>query len=422
MSKAKKNGLVFNMLLLTIFFSIWFPKGGIKLGGIPLTISNILFGITFILWCIKKLKNDKIKISSLGCILIGTIGYCIFKYTIAYAGGKGVIESIGYIIPLIIYPLIFFITFDEIQDKEQINQIIKIIVCGFWFLSLYSLLQYVVGINKCAIPGLTVNLSDYQQYGEYWYMTKANGTQLTETKIVSTYQNGNLFGVGLLLCYPLVYAYYQEHKNRKLTNISLILFIACLFLSLSRACWFGAVLFVFFEILLKNEKTLKSILKKIFMMMLFVAVMILIFTYVPQIANRFLNTDLEDWISMSGRTEGLIEVFKSVWKSGSIMGLVFGPYGISQYSGLAYEMFPLSVFVQIGIVGVILMYTIFIKVIVGLKKNSSIEGAIRLAIIIWLIVGIIECGYWLPPTSLNIFTLIALGYAHKKINRKEGLV
>ena len=43
-------------------------------------------------------------------------------------------------------------------------------------------------------------------------------------------------------------------------------------------------------------------------------------------------------------------------------------------------------------------------------------------IIIWLIVGIIECGYWLPPAALNIFMLIAFGYANKKINRKEGLV
>ena len=55
MKNVKKNGFIFNMLLLTIFFSIWFPKAGIKLSGIPLTVSNILFGLTFILWFFKKI-------------------------------------------------------------------------------------------------------------------------------------------------------------------------------------------------------------------------------------------------------------------------------------------------------------------------------------------------------------------------------
>lgn len=419
MKRFKQNGLVFNMLLLTIFFSIWFPKAGVKFSGIPLTVSNVLFGITFILWIFKKIKFGKVKISSLGTILIFTIGYCIFKYIIAYAGGKSFIESIGYIIPLIIYPLIFFITFDEIENKNQINQIIKIIIYGFWFACLYALLQYVIGINKCAIPGLTVNLSDYQQYGEYWYMHKANGTQVDEAKIVSTYQNGNLFGIGLLLIYPLVNKYYKDCKNRKLENFSLIIFVLCTFLTLSRACWLGIAVFLFVEILLKKEKTLKDILKKISIIIMALIAIFLIFKYVPQIANRFLNTDLEDWISMSGRTEGLIEVFQTVWESGNVLGLIFGPYGISEYSGLAYEMFPLSLFVQLGIIGVILMYTIFVKVIFELRKTDFIESAIRLSIIIWLIVGIIECGYWLPPAALNMFTLIGLGYANRKIRRNE---
>lgn len=420
MKRIKKNGFIFNMLLLTIFFNIWFPKAGIKLDGIPLTISNVLFGITFILWFFKKIKYGKVNISSMGYLLIITIGYCIFKYVIAYAGGKSFIKSIGYIIPLIIYPLIFFVIFDEVKNKRQINQIVKIIVYGFWFICLYSLLQYVIGINKCVIPGLTVNLSDYQQYGEYWYMTKSNGTQLTEVKMVSTYQNGNLFGIGLLLIYPVVYNYYNKIKNKKLNNISLIVFILCTFLTLSRACWLGIALFIIIEVIFKKNKNLRDILKKILITILIVIAIVLTFKYVPQISNRFLNTSLEDWMSMSGRTEGLIEVFKSVWDSGTITGWLIGPYGISQYSGLAYEMFPLSIFVQLGIIGVILMYTVFIKTVKLLKKSDTVEGAIRLAIIIWLIVGIIECSYWLPPAALNIFILIGLGYATRKIRLDEN--
>ena len=73
---------------------------------------------------------------------------------------------------------------------------------------------------------------------------------------------------------------------------------------------------------------------------------------------------------MSGQQEGLIKFFQTVWESGNVLGLIFGPYGISEYSGLAYEMFPLSLFVQLGIIGVILMYTIFVKVIFELRKTD----------------------------------------------------
>ena len=48
MDKTKeRNGFLFNLLLITIFFNIWFPKAGIKLSEIPLTVGNVFLAITF---------------------------------------------------------------------------------------------------------------------------------------------------------------------------------------------------------------------------------------------------------------------------------------------------------------------------------------------------------------------------------------
>ena len=143
------------------------------------------------------------------------------------------------------------------------------------------------------------------------------------------------------------------------------------------------------------------------------------FKYMPSIANRFLDTNLEDWISMSGRTEGMIEVFRTVYDSNSILAYIIGAFGIVNYSGLAYEMLPISMFVQTGIIGLLLLYGVFIKFIFDMKTDNYISKSVRLALIIWLIVGIIECGYWLPPAALNLFMLMALGYASKKIEFKK---
>ena len=419
MKKIKeKKVFLYNLLLLTVFFNIWFPKAGIKISGIPLTIGNLLFACTFAVWGYYKIKEKKMYNHKINIIIVLGILYFVIKYTIVYATGILTKDSIGYIIPLIIYPVIFFIVTDTVDSRNKMNIILKIIVYGFFFLSFYSLLQYIVGIDKCCIPGLTVNYTDYANLGRHWYLYKANGTSAESSKIVSTYQNGNLYGINTLLIYPFVYNYLKEKKSKVLW-LSLVLFIVCVFLSLSRACWLGIVLFIFIEIILNNEKTRISMLKKIFIVVLCLLSVIIIFKYVPSISNRFFNTKTEDWISMSGRTEGLISVINTVNQSNSILAILLGPYGISDYSGLAYEMFPLAIFVQVGIIGIILLYLVFIQSITKMDKKNCIQKSSRLSILIWLIVGIIECAYWLPPVALNIFLVLALGYAEMNICKER---
>lgn len=419
MNKAKeKNGLLFNLLLITIFWNIWFPKAGIKLSGIPLTIGNIFFAFTFIIWLLCVLKRKKLLMPPLGGAIMLGIMYFLIRYVIILISQDTKIsEVIGYIIPLCVYPLIFFITYSVVDNKEKLEKVIKLLIYGFFFLCLYAFAQYIFGIDKVCIPGLTVNLTDYKEMGQFWYMQKSNGTDISNAKIVGTYQNGNLFGISLLLIYPIVYNYFKsKNKNSKLI-ISLLFFIITTFLTLSRACWLGVALFITFGILLENEKTKASILRKMAIIVLSIVVVICVFELLPSVANRFFGT--KDWTSMSGRTEGLIEVFSSIDKSNNIFAYIFGPYGIVEYSGLAYEILPLSLFVQTGIIGLLLLYYAFFSTYIRLAKNNYVSKGIRLSLIIWLIVGCIECGYWLPPAALNLFAILSLGLKAKEIYNTE---
>lgn len=412
----KKNKFTFTLLVITIFWNIWFPKAGIKFGGIPITVGNVLFAIIFLTWMMNNIRIGKVKSLNISMILIFGIVYFILKYTIVYAIIGEIISSMTYIIPLIIYPLIFFVTVDIVDNKEKIDKVVKIIVYGFFFLCIYAILQYVVGIDKCDIPGLTVNLSDYREMGPLWFMQKSNGIDEANSKIVSTYQNGNLFGINLIFIYPLVYYYYSEKEKEKIKIFSLILFITCSFLTLSRTCWLGIVLFIFLGIIMEKEKNHKAILRKILTLFLCIICLFYVFMYIPSIANRFFDTDKSDWISMSGRTEGLITVIETVWSSNSIIAWLIGPQGIIQYAGLAYEMLPLALFAQTGIIGISLLYGFFIKAYISLDKGNYIQKSVKLSLIIWLIIGCIECGYWLPPTALNIFMILGLGFVSKNIN------
>lgn len=411
-----KKGFLFKLLCITVFFNIWFPKAGIKLSGVPLTVGNIFFGLTFLFWIVTKIRQGKIRTVKINSIIIMGIWYYILKYIIIFKNIGTIIPSITFIIPLIIYPIMFFIIIDSINKKEEIEKIIKIIIYGFFFLCLYSIIQYFIGIDKCDIPGITVNLTDYKEMGSTWYLGKCNGLDVENSKIISTYQNGNLFGINILFMYPIIYYYFR--KNEKLQTVSLILFIICTFLTLSRTCWFGIVLFIFFGIIMENKKTKKAIGRKIVIISISIISLFIVFSYMPSVANRFLDTDASDWVSMSGRTEGLITVLKTVFNSGSILAWFIGPQGIVNYDAVAYEMLPTSIFAQTGLIGMVFLYAIFIKSYIYLNDNNYIQKSIRLSLLIWLIIGCIECGYWLPPTALNIFTMLGLGYVSKNLNKE----
>lgn len=413
MEKNKeKNGMLFNLLLITIFFNICFPKAGIKMSGIPLTIGNVFFAITFACWLVKKLIKGHITINKIGYGIIILIIFSAVKYLII----GNILENIGFIIPLIIYPLIFFIAYDLIDSKSKERKVVKTICFGFFFICIYALLQYIFGIEKVCIPGLTVNLSDYLEFGSKWYLQKSNNNAGVGTKIFSTFQNGNLYGVNMLLIFPVVYYYYKEKNKNIMMYSALILFVICVFLSLSRACWVGIILFMVFGVFLENEKNKNSIYRKLVIISLCCVLVIITFKYFPTITMRLSSVDKSSIISMSGRTEGLQTVIKNFNEYKYMFIWIIGSNGFIENVGLAYEMTPLAILVQIGLIGVVLFYWILYKTWKSMNKIMWLQKAIKLSIFIWTLIGCIEGAFWLPPTALNIFLILAIGLANQKDN------
>lgn len=419
MDKTKeRNGFLFNLLLITIFFNIWFPKAGIKLSEIPLTVGNVFLAITFFFWTMKKVMNRRMKINKIGYILIILMLYSFIKYLLI----GGFVKNIGYIIPLVVYPLMFIIAYDTIDTKEKLQKVIKVICFGFFFICIYALLQYVFGIEKVCIPGLTVNLSDYTTYGANWYLQKNNNNSSEiGTKIISTFQNGNLYGVNALLIYPIVYGYLKKENKSFLMYVSLALFVICVFLSLSRSCWLGIILFMLFGIFLENEKNKNSLYRKAIIILMCLVLVGVSFKYFPSIAARFSSMDKSSIMSMSGRTEGLTEVLNNFSQYKYIFIWFIGSNGFIENVGLAYEMTPLALLVQVGIIGIVLFYGILYQVWKRMNKKKWLQNAVKLSIFIWTIVGCIEGAFWLPPTALNIFLILALGLIDQKVmNTSKG--
>ena len=412
-----KKGFIFLLTALTIFINFWFPKGGIKIGGIPITIGEVLFGLLVIFWIMFKVINKKIKFSIV--LLIAEV-YFLIRMIIAYNQNVNIVEFTGYAIPLIVFPFIFFVIINEINTQKKYEIIMKILVIGFFFLCIYSFIQYTFGIADTSIPGITVNYSDYKENGKTWYLHKSNGTSNENCKIVSTYQNGNLLGVNLIIFFPIIYEYLVNSEKSKLALTSLIFFILTVFLTLSRSCWVGIILFILFRVVLDKNKNKQELVKKLFLFVFAIIAIIIIFTKIPLVSNRILNMDINDVLRASGRTNGAIMFFKSILNNGNIIiNLIIGAYGFTLTEGLAYEATPVAVFKISGLIGLLLWLIPFILFIKKMNKKDDIEKSYRLDLIIWLIVACIEGAYWLPPTACNVFTMIGLGYAYK-YNLKNG--
>ncbi|WP_423217194.1 hypothetical protein [Streptococcus equinus] len=416
--KKNKGPLSYTLLYLTILVNVLIPKSGIKLGNIPITLGNVFFVLTLIFWFFGKLGGKKIVFDKkIGGVIFLSIIYALLKYLIIGSFK----EHIGYVIPLVAYPLIYFIIVDLIDSEEKFLKIFNLVTICIFSISLYALLQFVVGIDKCTIPGITVNYSDYIKYGKYWFMTKANGLSVSDTKIVSTYQNGNLFGVNMILFFPWVYYGLKVKHKTKLQYISLVLFLSSVFLSLSRSCWLGLIIFIIFCILLDEDSNKADFLKKFFIVLLTMVIIMVIFQVAPSVFNRFSDTSASDWVNMSGRSDGFINTITSVANSDSVLAWFVGPEGVIDWNGLAYEMLPLAIFVQLGIIGVCILYYCFIKSLYCCRnyiKSDMVKG-MYYGLLIWLIVGLIEAGYWLPPGALNVFIIIGLMSSYRNILQGE---
>ena len=189
-----KNKMIFGIILVTIFFNYWFPKAGIKISEIPITVSMLVFIGLVIIWLLKYITGRKIKITNIHKIIFVGELYFLFRLIFSLLIGEELSNVVGYMLPAAVYPFIFFIITNEVDTKEKYDKIMKILIIGFFVLCLYSLAQYILGISSVDIPGLTVNYTDYQEAGEDWYLQKSNGVteeNANYQSVTSDYLTGN---------------------------------------------------------------------------------------------------------------------------------------------------------------------------------------------------------------------------------------
>jgi len=230
------------ILFILCLFLLVFPKGGIKIGDTPLTWGYLFLGITSLFSFF--LGKWTVAVSRIVAFL------CLIPFLTVAAGSmmwNGVEITLGWVIAFwitfLFLPFVFlFLLSDQIENLD-INYFLKLFKNGILFISYYGIFLFLFKQTTgkyLEIPFLTVNFGDLGMLDDF----KCNSRGIV-SKLISTYNNGQLFGISMILLLPL-YCYVQKNPwNRFVTKLALLL-------TLSRTTWIGLflneILFSFFAV------------------------------------------------------------------------------------------------------------------------------------------------------------------------------
>lgn len=236
---------------LLIVFLVLLPKGGSRLGGLPLTWGYLLLmGVTpFALAMRLLLMPLRVPGRVLIVTFLLTPMQALFVYAGHYYGVSNPPFAFSTFVGLFALPWIFLLVFGPFYPMLDGRRLAHwFCVCVFlaaaWGIFLFFL--HPVTGHFVEIPYLTVNASDFGELE-----TTKNIVRGRFYKLISTYNNGNLYGVATLLLLPLYLQMESSRLRRLVVRIALML-------TLSRTVWAGVILNELFSLglaLLGQAKT-----------------------------------------------------------------------------------------------------------------------------------------------------------------------
>jgi hypothetical protein len=231
------------ILVLLWLFLLVLPKGGFKIGGVPITWGYLLLGITALFIIFRKNWTVHApRCEALLCLLPFQI---ISLFTLIRNGVENIDSTIAFLISFFILPTIILLLLSHAIETLNFPYFFPLIKKGIIFISCYGIFLFLYKQftgEFIEIPFLTINWNDL---GNIEHKCINRGIAF---KLISTYNNGNIFGIAILMLLPI----YCNLENKK-TNI--LITKTALILTLSRTVWIGLFIHeVLYYLFVKKEK------------------------------------------------------------------------------------------------------------------------------------------------------------------------
>jgi len=383
-----------NFFVLVLFlFLIVFPKGGIKINGIPLTWGYLFLGMLSLIFLIRKsyiIKKEHVH------ILLTLVPFQLYSLiSICINGIENIGFTISFFIGFFILPFIFLFIFSEYIENLNLNFFFKIFTKSLYFIALYGIFLFFYKIimgSLFEIPFLTIN---YHDKGLIESIKSIDRGLLL--KLISTYNNGNLYGLCILMLLPLFNYLENSHIKKIIVKLSLLL-------TLSRTVWIGLIISEFFYDFFIKKNKIFSLIKFFVFTSSFIGILILFAKIMDWNINWFFDPTLGNRINPNY-------------------------YNIHLFSNLPFkhieEMLYLSILDIFGLVGFIFfIFALFSPIyifLVKLKKNkeSTINKTIFFGLITYLIISISDSAILYIPTIAIYWFLSSFLMTSKKDFQKN---
>jgi len=396
---ARPGGLSLTgaLLVFLTFFAIAFPKGGIKIYEIPITFGYI-FTAALLLIAMLRARGLFLPLDRLfafaPCLLLGLWSVPV----VAVNGTESFGFTLSYFTSVLYLPFFGLVVFSSVVLDDYHAGVEKALLWAVRFIVVYGIFLFffrqLTG-SWIEIPYLTVNVADAGQLDDKFI--NRGGI----FKLISTYNNGNIFGVSLAIMAPL----YLRLETRRILKWAMY---AALFLTLSRTVWIAAFLIMGLESLSKGVRPLT---------VLYLAIGILIAGAVVMGLLSFLGQDISFVFdsNLGGRADQF-RVLDSirVVPEGPVSTLPEIVYlGALQFFGIP----GLLLFVAHLLTPSLLLMAEGTRMLSLSKASACLQGLLIYAVIAWA-----DAAFSFIPVMMIFWMIAGLGlwYAHHQARLLKG--
>ncbi|HEX4839279.1 MAG TPA: hypothetical protein VFU89_02415 [Rhabdochlamydiaceae bacterium] len=380
-----------NWFIVLVLFLLVFPKGGFKIEEIPITWGYLFLGITSLLFFLKSyLKLVPAHFSVILSLLPFQL-YSIYMFMINGVANFGF--AISFIIHFIFIPFLFFIQSSKLIADLNVRFFVNILKKSIFFISLFGIFIFSFRIftgDFLLIPFLTSNLQDTSTFE----LTK-NIARGNLFKLFSTYNNGNLLGICLLMLLPLYQHVEKKTFMRSIVKIALVL-------TLSRTVWIGLLLAEILRYLYIQKITIFSVLKLMFHLSIIGSILAVVLHYLDRDLSFILDPTL------GGRSELFNIISDFTW------------IGNLPFEGIC-EIIYLGILKNFGLLGLIsfiiaISSPLWIYVFSIRTQTTSFQRSLLSGLFIYLIISCSDGAILFIPVMVFYWFLSALLLAKPEFN------
>lgn len=222
--------------LLTVFL-VAFPKGGVKVSGIPVTFGYVLLGLVTVCAVVINLPNGRYRALARRSMLTffatiplqGVTLLLVLGMPSAYPA-----YTFSFVVGFVLLPYTFLLVLEPQIGEIDLDHLQIWIRRCVSFAAVYGIVLFVYVLIRRKffyVPYLTINAGDVTGF--------ASGDPSKDIyrgggifKLISTYNDGNIYGVAVLMLLPLYDLSQRSTAWRLLVRASILM-------TLSRTAWVG---------------------------------------------------------------------------------------------------------------------------------------------------------------------------------------